>query len=225
MHRATRILLADDHLVVRAGYRRFLEQEPDMQVIAEASTGEEAFQLLQTAPADAVVLDLRMPGEGGLVTLRRIRAQWPTLPVLIFTMCDALAFAVQALRAGASGYITKSSDPAVMVAAIRGAIAGTRPLSPDIASSLAAAQSAALAPAAAPLLSDRENDVLQLIAKGQNHLQISQQLGLSGKTVANYRSIIRQKLGVSSDIELLRVAIETGAVTGRGDALNAVRSD
>ncbi|HEY4338499.1 MAG TPA: response regulator transcription factor [Steroidobacteraceae bacterium] len=219
MSRTIRILLADDHPVVRAGYRRFLEQEPDMEVVAEASTGEEVCELLQSREVDAVVLDLRMPGQGGLATLRHIRARWPDLPLLIFSMYDALTFAMQALRAGASGYISKSSDPAVMVAAIRGAIAGTRPLSPDIANRLAAAQSAALPHAAAPVLSGRENDVLQLIAKGQNHSQISRQLGLSGKTVANYRSLIRQKLGASSDIALLRFAIETGAVAMWGDGL------
>ncbi len=220
MSKAIRILLTDDHLVVRAGYRRFLEQESDMQVVAEASSGEEVCRLLQVESVDAVVLDLRMPGQGGLATLRHIRTQWPLLPVLIFSMYDALTYAMQALRAGASGYVSKSSEPAVMVAAIRGAIAGARPLSPDIATKLAAAQNSAPSLATGPLLSDRESDVLQLIAKGQNHTQISQQLGLSGKTVANYRSLIRQKLQVSSDIELLRVAIETGAISGWGDGLS-----
>ena len=220
MSKAIRILLADDHLVVRAGYRRFLEQGSDIVVVAEAGTGEETCRLLQNTPVDAVVLDLRMPGQGGLATLRQIRLQWAALPVLVFSMYDALTYVMQALRAGASGYVSKSSEPAVMVAAIRGAIAGARPLSPDIATKLAAAQNYSPQHASGPLLSERESDVLQLIAKGQNGYQISQQLGLSGKTVANYRSLIRQKLQVSSDIELLRVAIETGAVTGWGDGLS-----
>lgn len=213
-----RILLADDHSVVRAGYRRFIEQEPDMAVVAEAATGEEVCERLKTVQVDVVVLDLRMPGQGGLATLRLIRLQWPALPVLVFSMFDALTFAMHALRAGAAGYISKCSDPAVMVAAIRGALAGTRPLSPDIASSLAATQNNSLARTAGRILSERENDVLQLIAKGKSHSQISRQLGLSGKTVANYRSLIRQKLQVSSDIELMHVAIETGVVAGWGEA-------
>src|SRR5579859_850910 len=128
-----RILLVDDHIVVRAGYRRFLEQEPDCQVIAEASSGEEAYQVLQSIEPDIVILDLSMPGQGGLSVLRRMKLRWPLLPVLVFSMHDNLPFVVQAMRSGATGYITKSSEPEFMVRAVRSVVSGTQTLSPDVA--------------------------------------------------------------------------------------------
>jgi DNA-binding NarL/FixJ family response regulator len=131
------IVLIDDHAVVRAGYRRFLEQEPGYEVIAEASSGEAAYALLQTRAPDIVILDLSMPGEGGLSTLRRFKLRWPLLPVLVFSMHDHLAFAIQALRAGANGYITKSSDPQLMVSAVRRVLAGELAVSPDLAVKMA----------------------------------------------------------------------------------------
>src|SRR5215469_8451478 len=128
-----RILLVDDHVVVRAGYRRFLEQEPDCHVIAEASSGEEAYLMLQSLEPDIVILDLSMPGQGGLSVLRRMKLRWPLLPVLVFSMHDNLPFVVQALRAGATGYITKSSEPESMVEAVRSVVAGIQTLSADVA--------------------------------------------------------------------------------------------
>ncbi len=206
-----RIMLVDDHSVVRAGYRRFLEQERGYQVVAEAASGEEAYGLLESIQPHVVVLDLNMPGQGGLATLRRMRARWPGLPVLIFSMHDSLSFAVQALRAGAIGYVTKGSDPAVMVMAVRCAAAGAMTLSPDIADKLTRTDLST--PSGPPLsLSARELDVLRLIAQGKTHAEIGQALRVSVKTVTNYHSLVRQKLGISSDVELLRVAIESGAV-------------
>src|ERR1700759_2609687 len=139
-----RILLVDDHSVVRAGYRRFLEQEPDCQVIGEASSGEEAYQLLQTIAPDVVILDLSMPGQGGLSVLRRMRLRWPLLPVLVFSMHDNLPFVVQAMRAGATGYITKSSEPESMVKAVRSVVAGVQTLSADVALKMEMAASSSL---------------------------------------------------------------------------------
>jgi two-component system, NarL family, invasion response regulator UvrY len=206
-----RILLVDDHVVVRAGYRRFLEQEPDCQVIAEASTGEEAYQLLQTIEPDVVILDLSMPGQGGLPVLRRMKLRWPLLPVLVFSMHDNLSFAVQALRAGATGYITKSSEPESMVEAVRSVVAGTQTLSPDIASKMALA---AHSPLSQPTLglSAREFDIFRLVASGKTHEDIAGLLNVSLKTVANNHSLIRQKLGISTDIELYRLAADCGVV-------------
>ncbi len=207
---AIRILLVDDHAVVRAGYRRFLEQEPGYAVTAEASSGEEAYALLQASTPNVVVLDLSMPGQGGLSTLRRIKLRWPLLPVLVFSMHDNLAYAVQALRAGANGYITKSSAPQLMVSAVRGVIAGRLALSPDIEEKMARAASCR---AAAPTLglSSREFDIFRLIASGRTHEEIASLLNLSLKTVANNHSLIRQKLGISTDIELFQIAVQCGA--------------
>lgn len=206
-----RILLVDDHIVVRAGYRRFLEQEPDCQVIGEASSGEEAYLMLQTIAPDVVILDLSMPGQGGLSVLRRMKLRWPLLPVLVFSMHDNLPFVIQALRAGATGYITKSSEPESMVRAVRSVVAGIQTLSPDVALRL---EHAAHSPLSQPTLglSSREFEIFRLLASGKTHEEIAGLLNVSLKTVANNQSLIRQKLGISTDIELYRLAQDCGAV-------------
>jgi two-component system invasion response regulator UvrY len=206
-----RIVLVDDHAVVRAGYRRFLEQEPGYSVIAEAASGEEAYTLLQRVCPDIVLLDLSMPGLGGLSSLRRFKLRWPLLPILVFSMHDTAAVATQALRAGANGYVTKGSDPQLMVESVRKVLAGEVALSPDVRQRLE--RSAADIRASPTLgLSVREFDIFRMIASGKNHDDIARLLNLSVKTVANNHSNIRQKLGVTTDIELLDVALECGAV-------------
>ncbi|MBS0376914.1 MAG: response regulator transcription factor [Proteobacteria bacterium] len=212
--RAVRILLVDDHAVVRAGYRRFLEQEPGYTVIGEAGSAEEAYQQLQHLSPDVVVLDLSMPGEGGLSGLRRFKLRWPLLPVLVFSMHDHLAFALQALRAGANGYVTKSSEPEFMVAAVRRVLEGELAVSPDLAARLGRAGSATAQPTLG--LTVREFDIFRLIASGKTHEEIAGLLSLSTKTVTNLHSLIRQKLGIGSDIELFQIAVECGAVAARG---------
>jgi len=208
-----RIVLVDDHAVVRAGFRRFLEQEPGYSVIGEAASGEEAYVLLQKLAPDIVLLDLSMPGLGGLSSLRRFKLRWPLLPVLVFSMHDTVAFATQALRAGANGYLTKGSDPLLMVDAVRSVLGGEVALSPDVRQRL---ERVAADIRASPTLglSVREFDIFRMIAGGKNHEEIALLLNLSIKTVANNHSTIRQKLGVSTDIELLDVALECGAVEG-----------
>ncbi len=207
---AIRIVLVDDHAVVRAGYRRFLEQEPGYEVVAEAASGEEAYALLQAGTPNIVILDLSMPGQGGLSMLRRMKLRWPLVPVLVFSMHDNLAFAVQALRAGANGYITKGSAPKLMVSAVRSVVAGKLALSPDIEEKMARAASCRASPPTLGL-SSREFDIFRLIAGGSTHEEIASLLNLSLKTVANNHSLIRQKLGISTDIELFQIAVQCGA--------------
>jgi two-component system invasion response regulator UvrY len=213
MMNEVRIVLVDDHAVVRAGYRRFLEQEPGYSVIGEAGSGEEAYVLLQGMVPDIVLLDLSMPGLGGLSSLRRFKLRWPLLPILVFSMHDTAAFGTQALRAGANGYVTKGSDPQLMVEAVRSVLNGEVALSPDIRQRL---ERVAADIKASPTLglSVREFDIFRMIAGGKNHQDIAQLLNVSIKTVANNHSAIRQKLAVSTDIELLDVALECGAVEG-----------
>jgi DNA-binding NarL/FixJ family response regulator len=211
---AVRIVLIDDHAVVRAGYRRFLEQEPGYEVLAEASSGEQAYALLQQLRPDVVILDLSMPGEGGLSALRRFKLRWPLLPVLVFSMHDHLAFAIQALRAGANGYVTKSSEPQQMVSAVRRVIAGELALSPDLAARMAR-RGATRTSQPTLGLSVREFDIFRLIASGKTHEEIAELLSLSAKTVTNQHSLIRQKLAIESDIELFQLAVECGAVEAR----------
>jgi len=168
---ALRIMLVDDHAVVRAGYRRFLEREPDFRVVAEASSGEEAFALLQQALPDVVVLDLSLPGQGGLPALRRMKERWPALPVLVFSMHDSVPLVMQSMRNGACGYITKSSDPELMVRAVRSAVQGEIIMSPEISEKLA---HTALSGSYQPLLglSAREFEVFRLIVSGKQHEEI-----------------------------------------------------
>ncbi len=205
------ILLVDDHVVVRAGYRRFLEQEADCQVVAEASSGEEAYLQLQTLAPDIVILDLSMPGQGGLSVLRRMKLRWPLLPILVFSMHDNLPFVVQAMRAGANGYITKSSEPEFMIRAVRSVVAGELTFSPDVARKMAAAENSATSQPTLGL-SVREFEIFRLVASGRTHEDIASLLNLSVKTVANNHSLIRQKLAVNTDIELYRLACDCGAV-------------
>lgn len=203
-----RVMLVDDHAVVRTGYRRLLQDEPDLQVVGEYGDADAAYAALGRQPqgsADLLVLDLSMPGRSGLDMLRRARLRWPTLRVLVFSMHDSPAMVAQALKAGADGFVTKSSEPALLVAALRRLGRGeTGVLSPDIAA-------AAAAPAAEPpqqVLSTREFDVLRGLVEGLSVEQIAERLHLSPKTVSNYQTQIRQRLGVATAVDLLRYARE-----------------
>ena len=203
----TRVMLVDDHAVVRSGYRRLLELEPDCRVVAECGDGDAALDWLQrggpAAGAEVMVLDLSMPGRSGLDLLRRVSLRWPSLQVLVFSMHDNPAMVVQALRAGAAGFVTKSSPPEELVRCLRRVAQGQREvLSADIAA--APRQPGARPPHEA--LSPREFQVLQGLVEGQGVDEIAQRLHLSAKTVANHQTAIRQKLGVGTAVELVRYA-------------------
>lgn len=197
------VLLADDHAVVRAGYKRYLELDPGIQVTGEAASGEQAYAFLASSKVDVVVMDLSMPGQGGLESIRHILQRYPAQRVLVFTMHDNAALAVQALRAGAQGYLTKSMPPERIVDAIHQVMQGGRPLSDEVAAALAqAAQDSAPHLQLAP----REFEIFRLLANGHSVEEIGQRLHLGAKTVANYQSSIRQKLGVHTAIELHQYA-------------------
>ena len=201
-----RVMLVDDHAVVRAGYRRLLDDEAGLRVVAECGDAESAYAALgpaAAASADVLVLELSMPGRSGLDMLRRARLRWPRLRVLVFSMHDSPAMVAQALAAGAAGFITKSSEPALLVAALRRVAAGEQAvLSPDIAG-------AARAAGAAPphqVLSAREFEVLRGLAEGLSIEQIAARLHLSPKTVSNYQTQVRQRLGLQTAVDLLHYA-------------------
>ena len=199
------VMLVDDHAVVRAGYRRLIELEPGLAVVAEAADADQALALLarlQPLPG-VVVVDLSMPGRSGLDLLRRIALRWPAVHTLVFSMHDGPALVAQALEAGAAGFVAKSSPPEWLVEALRRVAAGERPvLSPGL-------QQAPQQPQARPpheALSAREFQVLQGWLAGHTVEQVAQHLRLSAKTVANHQTAIRQKLGVATAVELVRYA-------------------
>ena len=202
-------MLVDDHAVVRAGYRRLLDDEAGLRVVAECGDAESAYAALGTAATpsvDLLVLDLSMPGRSGLDMLRRARLRWPQLRVLVFTMHDSPAMVAQALAAGAAGFITKSSEPALLVAALRRVAAGEEAvLSPDIAGAAQAPQQQ---------LSAREFEVLRGLAEGLGVEQIAARLHLSPKTVSNYQTQVRQRLGLQTAVELLKYARQHGLLPG-----------
>jgi len=206
MNAATvRIMLVDDHAVVRAGFRRLLEQQSAFQVVAEAADAERAYALFVEHEPDVVVMDLSMPGVSGLDTIRRIVGRRPSARILVFSMHEDAALAARALQLGARGYVTKSNAPEVLAAAVADVAAGKPALSPDIAKSLAMLKLTGEQKLLG-LLSAREFEIFRLLAGGRPAVDIARLLNLSAKTVANYHTQIRQKLGLASDVELVLLA-------------------
>lgn len=211
MGRTIRILLADDHAVVRSGLRRLLEQRPGMEVIAEADRGEQAYQLYGAHRPDVVVLDLSMPGLGGMETIRRIMTRDPAARVVVFSMHENVAFATQALRAGARGYVVKTGNPEEFVQAVQEVACGKTYIGSTIAQKIAM-QSVGGEGNPMTELSAREFEVFRLFAEGVDADGIASKLNISQKTVANNLTLIRQKLGVSTPIAMLRLAIRYGII-------------
>ncbi|GAC1626831.1 MAG: response regulator transcription factor [Nevskia sp.] len=201
-----RILLVDDHPIVREGYRALLERQPDLRVTGEAADGAEAYESLKGALPDVIVMDLSLPGAGGIDTIRRIRQRWPAAVILAFSMHRSALFARQALQAGARGYVTKSSPPEALVRAIYEVQRGGHALSPDIAQALAI-DSLAGRDQALATLSPREFEILRLLIAAQDREAIAAALHISPKTVSNCHYQIKRKLGVATDIELVRLAL------------------
>jgi len=205
-----RILLVDDHAVVRAGFRRFLEHGEGMQVVGEAEDAEQGYALYRQHQPDVCVLDLSMPGGGGLELIRRISSHAPQARLLAFSMHEDAVFAQRALQAGARGYVTKQSAPDVLVQAVRELHAGRRFISQDMARTMAQAHGGTHP---SNLLSAREFDVFRLIAEGQSVLEVADQLKLSQKTVANHLTQLKDKLGVASSVALVHMAMRHQVVT------------
>jgi DNA-binding NarL/FixJ family response regulator len=205
----TRIMLVDDHAVVREGYRSLLQKQPQFEVVAEAGDGAEAYRLFKEVRPDLVIMDLTMPGLGGIEAVKRIR-QWDgRARMLVFTMHQSAAYAVQAIKAGARGYVTKSSPPEALIAAVFEVLKGRIALSADMDHELAQSRIAGR-PSAVDVLSPREFEILRMLLAEQTTEEIAATLHVSPKTVANTRHLIKSKLGVSSDIELALTALRQG---------------
>jgi len=206
-----RIMLADDHAVVRSGLRRLLEQRQGLEVVAEAESGEQAYRLFSEQLPDVTVLDLSMPGMGGLEAVRRILARHPSARMLVFSMHENAAFATQALKAGARGYVAKTGAPEELVTAVQEVAKGKIYISTGIAQKIAM-QSLDGGNEPVNQLSAREFEVFRMVAEGLGAEEVAYKLKISQKTVANYLTLIKQKLGVSTPIEMLRLAMRHGMI-------------
>ena len=206
-----RIMLVDDHAIVRAGLRRLLEQRSNMEVVSEADSGEQAYQQYTECMPDIVVMDMSMPGMGGMEAVRRILVRYPHARILVYSMHENASYATQALRAGARGYLTKTSAPEELVIAMQEIMKGKIYLGTGIAQMIAMQT---LEGGNDPIsqLSAREFDVFRMVAEGMTTDDISAKLKISQKTVANYLTLIKQKLGVSTSIEMLRLAMRYGVI-------------
>ncbi|MEK8050471.1 response regulator transcription factor [Ideonella sp. DXS22W] len=203
------VMLVDDHAVVREGYRRMLQTEDDLRVVAEAADATEALNLWRQLKPQVMVIDLALPGMGGLELITRLRQRDPQCRCLAFSMHRDPLWATQALKAGALGYVTKSSDPALLVHAVREVAAQRRIISPDLAGEVAA-RLLDEAGGAAQGLTPRELEVLRLLLAGTSAQQIAEALHLSVKTVHNLHYQVKAKFGTSSDFELARMAWREG---------------
>jgi DNA-binding NarL/FixJ family response regulator len=203
------ILLVDDHPVVRQGYRRVLEHQDDFRVVAEADNATNAYRAFKSHDPDVVVMDISMPGASGLEAIRNIRARSPEARILIFSMHSEAAQVKAAFGAGASGFVTKGSEPAELIQAIRSVARGEHAMSDDIARVLAMDS---LVPTQSVLdqLGEREIEILRQLAAGSTNEQIAENLNLSTKTVQNYHYLIKAKTGLRTDAQLVRLAVECG---------------
>jgi len=206
-----KILLADDHAVVRHGLRQILTDAFKRATYGEARNAQEALDLVWKQEWDVVVLDITMPGRSGLEVLREIKQSKPRLPVLVLSMHPENQFAVRVLKCGAAGYMTKESAPEELVGAVKKVLAGGRYVSNALAENLAASLSANQK-APQEKLSDREFQVLRLIASGKMVTDIARELSLSVKTISTYRSRILDKMGMKNNAELMHYAIQNRLV-------------
>lgn len=197
------LLLVDDHLVVRVGLRSLLETQPDISVVAEAASGATAMEAFTRHQPDVTLMDLRMPGSGGVETTALIRQKFPKARILVLTTYDNDEDIYRAMEAGAAGYLLKNTDGASLLAAIRAVYAGTYRLPEDLAARFAQRQ-------AAPGLSPRELEVLQHIVRGQSNKEIASELGLTENTVKNHVKTILEKLGVADRTQATTTALQRG---------------
>jgi two-component system invasion response regulator UvrY len=203
-----KILVADDHPIVRKGLKQIIADSPGMVVAGEASDGQKVLDQVQKDDYDVVLLDISMPGRSGLDILEQLKSERPGLAILVLSIYPEEQYAVRVLRAGASGYMTKESAPEELIAAIRAVSSGRKYVSSSLAQRLATELGAAAQKSTQELLSDREYSVLRLIASGKTKGGIAEELSLSPKTISTYRSRILKKLGLKTDVELVRYAIE-----------------
>jgi DNA-binding NarL/FixJ family response regulator len=211
----TRVLLADDHTLVRAGVRKILETHPDFEVVGEVSDGDAALAELEASPADVLVLDLSMPGKDGFAVLREARRRWPKLRVIVLTMHTNSEYIARAVREGAYGYLLKDSAVQDLVTAIRAVMAGKEYFSPPVQQELARMlRERSGPPRGIETLTDREREVLKLVAQGLATKEIAARLFISTRTVETHRANLMRKLDLHSVAKLTQFALREGLVEG-----------
>ncbi len=211
--RQTRVLVVDDHAVVRSGLRSLLAAESDLDVVGEAANAREAIFEARALQPDVIVLDVVMPGESGIEVLPKLKQEAPDAKVLVLSMQDDPRYVREAFAQGASGYVLKEAADAEVVGAVREIASGGEYVHPVLGARMVAADAKARVAASEDPLSDREHEVLQLLALGHTNQEIAQQLHISVRTAETHRAHIMQKLGLSTRAELVRHALAHGLLT------------
>jgi two-component system, NarL family, response regulator YdfI len=210
------LLIVDDHQLVRWGIRTFLATQPDISVLGEAASGEEALELAAELQPQVVLMDLRMPGMGGVEAIKQLRQRWPQMAAVVLTTYNEDNLMIQGLQAGACGYLLKDCSLETLVQAIRAAARGEMLVPPEVMARILARAAQAVAPARAaparsPLdLTEREREVLAGVARGERSKEIARRLGISERTVGSYLNNVFSKLGVDSRASAVAVAMERG---------------
>ena len=207
-----RVLVADDHAIVRRGLKQILTAEPDMSVVGEARDGNEALEFARRHPCDVVVLDVSMPGPSGLEVLKDLKRERPKLPVLVLSIHPEDQLAIRVLKAGGAGYMSKETAPEELVTAVRRVVAGGRYVSSRLAEKMAIALQSDSDKPRHETLSDREYEVMCLIASGKSVSEIAAQLALSVKTISTYRSRVLEKMDLPNNAALTHYAIQNRLV-------------
>lgn len=207
-----RVAIVDDHAIVRTGLRQFFAEQVDLRVVGEAASAREALDLLRAGEIDVLVLDLSMPGQGGVDALAAIKARAPALPVLILSGFPEAQYATTLLRQGASGYLNKECDPEEIVKAIRMLALGKRYITPGVAELLADTLNPGAEKLPHELLSERELQVFLHLARGETVGQLAEALSLSVKTVSTYRSRVLEKMKLGSNSDLTYYAVKNGLI-------------
>lgn len=203
-----RILLTDDHAIVRNGLKQIFAGYPDLEVVGEASNGAEVLDLVRKLKFDLLLLDMTMPGISGADLIRRLRAENPSIKILVLSMHNESQIVSRALKAGAAGYVTKDSDQEILITAIRKIAAGNKFIDPALVDAMVFEGSSEDAPH--DVLSERELQVLQMLASGQSLAAIADSLHLSAKTISAHKAHLMQKLGIDNNADLMRYAIKHG---------------
>jgi len=205
-----RIVIADDHAIVREGLKRIVSEIPDMQVVGEAADGTEVMQRVRELDFDIIVQDLSMPGRSGMELIKLVRAEKPKLRILVLSMHQELQYAVRAIKSGASGYLTKESAPAELEQAIRKIAGGGAYVTPEVAEQLALGAMPGSTANPHESLSDREFEVFRMLAAGASVTDIATRLKLSVKTVSTHKANLMHKMGLHNASELVRYAMKHG---------------